>query len=93
MSAPCGRAPSCFECPLPDCKWNGPKPKPTKAQRLARRKKKARAYAKKYYRENRDKVRAYQRQYYQDNRERIKKEKLDYYHRKKQEVSNGKKRT
>lgn len=104
MSAPCGKAPSCFECPFPDCRYGGQRYKPP-ATEEARAKKNARNAA--WYAKNKERIAAQRRARYQENYNRIQDKRRAYYnanrerlkanqrerHKTKQEESNGKERT
>ena len=77
MSAPCGRAPSCEECPFPDCTFDGMSPEEwgtskeidADARHFAESKLAAQQRA---YREaNREKLAAQQRAYREANREKV----------------------
>lgn len=80
MSAPCGKAPSCELCPLPDCTWNGnERKKPKKTVMSPEAKEKQRAYVKKWREQNHDHVLRYGKEYREIHREQISAAKAAWY--------------
>ena len=77
MSAPCGKAPSCEQCPFPDCtfdgmsqdEWKASMETDADARHFAESKVAAQKRA--YYEANREKVAAQKRAYYEANREKV----------------------
>lgn len=67
MSAPCGKAASCEECPFPDCEWDGVSPEDWSAakecdlQARHAKENKVAAQRRAYYEANKEKVAAYDR--------------------------------
>lgn len=77
MSAPCGKAASCEECPFPDCEWDGVSPEDWSAakerdlQARHAKENKVAAQRRAYREANKEKVAAQRRAYYEANKEKV----------------------
>ena len=99
MSAPCGKAPSCEQCPFPDCNFDGISSDEWEASKAADAsarhfdESKVAAQQRAYREANREKVAAQQRAYYEANREKINAYMREYMRKRRAEDTNGKERT